>query len=150
MTRIARQTRAHARRLRSEMTPQEQRLWRELRDLNRRLGTHFRRQAPVGPYIADFAELGRRLAIEADGGGHGGPADKARDDWFVAQGFRVLRFWNTEIQGNIDGVMQTVLEALDGGGPPPPSPPHEGEGRRGPLRSRSDRTGAGQIEDRQS
>ncbi|MDI3336932.1 endonuclease domain-containing protein [Defluviimonas aestuarii] len=130
VTRIAAHTRANARELRKNMTPQERRLWPKLREVNRMLGTHFRRQAPVEPYIADFAEFGRRLVIEVDGGGHGGPRDQARDAWFEAQGFTVLRFWNNEIDGNMDGVMQVVLDALEAC-PPPPSPPHEGEGRRG-------------------
>ncbi|MGB5065912.1 MAG: DUF559 domain-containing protein, partial [Albidovulum sp.] len=101
MTRIAPHARANARRLRSDPTPQERKLWRRLQELDRRIGTHFRRQAPVGPYIADFAEFGRRLVIEVDGGGHGGRRDAARDAWFAAQGFSVLRFWNSDVDGNI-------------------------------------------------
>ncbi len=128
LTRIAQHTRLRARELRAGMTAQERRLWAHLRDLNRIIATHFRRQAPVGPYIADFADLGRRLVIEVDGGGHGGPKDQARDVWFASQGFHTLRFWNAEVDGNLAGVMQVVLDALDR--PPPPAPPHEGEGRR--------------------
>ena len=128
MTGIAPHTRARARDLRRDMTPQERTLWTKLREVNRMIGTHFRRQAPVGPYIADFAEFGQRLVIEVDGGGHGGPRDQARDAWFGAQGFTVLRFWNGEVDGNIEAVMQLVLDALEAC-PPPPSPPHEGEGR---------------------
>lgn len=128
MTRIAPHTRTRARALRKDVTPQERRLWTQLRELNRMIATHFRRQAPVGPYIADFAELSRRLVIEVDGGGHGGPKDQVRDAWFAAQGFRVLRFWNTDVGGNLEGVTQVVLDALDA--PPPPAPPHEGEGSR--------------------
>ncbi len=133
MTAIAPHTRHNARQLRAEMTPQEQCLWRQLRDLNRRLGTHFRRQAPIGRSIADFAELGRRLVIEVDGGQHGGARDAARDDWFAAQGFAVLRFWNFDVDGNLGGVMQMVLDALDVApsqtlSPPPPPSPTRGEG----------------------
>ncbi|MBL4928251.1 endonuclease domain-containing protein [Tabrizicola sp. KVB23] len=112
------------------MTRQERLLWSRLREVNRMLGTHFRRQAPIGPYIADFADLGRRLVIEVDGGGHGGERDARRDTWFVAQGFRVVRFWNPEVDGNLEGFMQMILDAAGVSGPPPPSPPHEGEGRR--------------------
>lgn len=129
MTGIHPVTRQRARKLRAEMTPQERRLWTKLREVNRMLGTHFRRQAPVGPFVADFAEFGRRLVIEADGGGHGGPKDRVRDAWFEMQGFTVLRFWNADVDGNIDGVMQVVLDALEAG-PPPPAPPHKGEGAR--------------------
>lgn len=130
MTKIAPITRTRARELRRDMTRQERRLWPKLRDLNHSIATHFRRQAPVGPYIADFADLGRRLVIEVDGGGHGGERDKARDLWFAAQGFAVLRFWNTDVDGNLEGLMQVVLDVLERG-PPPPAPPHEGEGSHG-------------------
>jgi very-short-patch-repair endonuclease len=112
------------------MTPQERKLWAKLREVNRMVGTHFRRQAPVGPFIADFVEFGRKLVIEVDGGGHGGPADKARDDWFMGQGFTVMRFWNSDVDGNLDGVMQVVLDEIVPEAPPPPSPPHKGEGGR--------------------
>jgi very-short-patch-repair endonuclease len=131
MTGIHPITRANARKLRHEMTPQERKLWAKLRELNRMLGLHFRRQAPIGPFIADFAELGRRLVIEVDGGGHGGARDQQRDEWLMSQGFRVLRFWNPEVSGNIGGIMQLVLDTvgpLDDAPPPHPSPPPRGEG----------------------
>ena len=144
VTGITPETRARARQLRRDMTPQERRLWRVLRELNQRIGTHFRRQAPVGRFIADFADLGRRLVIEVDGGQHGGPGDAARDRWFALQGFRVLRVWNSDVDRNPDGVVQAVLDALAAARPsladnpaaladmpPPPSPPHKGEGRHG-------------------
>ncbi len=128
MTDIGPRTRAFARRLRAGMTPQERRLWGKLRELNRMMGLHIRRQAPVGPFVADFAEFGRRLVIEVDGGQHGGTRDLARDAWFQGQGFKVMRFWNNEVDGNLDGVMQAVIDVIEGC-PPPPTPPHEGEGR---------------------
>ena len=133
MTDLSTQMRDRARKLRAGMTPQERRLWLKLREVNRMIAANFRRQAPVGRYIADFADFGRKLVIEVDGGHHGGPEDAARDDWFRAQGFTVLRFWNSEVDGNIEGVMQVVLDAMTGAvvpTPPPPTPPHEGEGRR--------------------
>lgn len=117
--------RQRARKLRAEMTPQERRVWAKLRELNRMLGLHFRRQAPIGPFIADFADLGRRVVIEIDGGGHGGERDQRRDEWLAAQGFQVLRFWNPEVSGNIEGAMQLVLDAVgpfDEAPPPHPSP----------------------------
>ncbi|MCA3442750.1 MAG: endonuclease domain-containing protein [Rhodobacter sp.] len=132
MTGIHPITRQRARKLRAEMTPQERRVWAKLRELNRMLGLHFRRQAPIGPFIADFADLGRRLVIEVDGGGHGGERDAARDDWLGAQGFQVLRFWNPQISGNIEGVMQMILDAVCGeslaDAPPPHPSPTRGEG----------------------
>ena len=132
MTGISPHTRAAAKRLRADMTPQERLVWQGLRDLNRSLGTHFRRQAPIGRFIADFADYGRRLVVEIDGGHHGGVGDQARDEFLAGQGFRVLRFWNSEVTGNLDGVLQRVLEVLGVAGvvPPPPSPPHKGEGPR--------------------
>ena len=138
MTGISPHTRNRARDLRRDMTPQERTLWMKLREVNRMMATHFRRQAPVGPYIADFAEFGRRLVIEVDGGGHGGARDQSRDAWFGGEGFRVLRFWNADIDGNVEGVMQVVLDALEAS-PPPPSPPHKGEGSRDVAGGVSDR-----------
>jgi len=129
MTSITPQTRQRARTLRAEMTPQERKLWAQLRDLNHRLGLNFRRQAAVGPYIADFADFGRKLVIEVDGGQHGGAADAVRDGWFIAQGFNVLRVWNNDVDGNLDGVMQVVLDWLEAADAPPPHPsPTRGEG----------------------
>jgi very-short-patch-repair endonuclease len=117
------------------MTPHERKVWAKLRELNRMLGLHFRRQAPIGPFIADFAELGRRLVIEIDGGGHGGERDQRRDEWLASQGFRVLRFWNPEVSENIEGVMQVIFDAVDGEGladrvPPTPIPSPRGGGER--------------------
>ena len=133
MTAIHPITRARARKLRAEMTPQERKLWFKLRELNRMLGLHFRRQAPIGPFIADFADLGRRVVIEVDGGGHGGARDIRRDEWLASQGFQVLRFWNPEVSGNIEGVMQVIFDAVDGealadGVPPTPDPSPRGGG----------------------
>jgi len=133
MTGIHPITRQRARKLRAEMTPQERQVWAKLRELNRMLGLHFRRQAPIGPFIADFADLGRRVVIEIDGGGHGGERDRQRDEWLASQGFQVLRFRNPEVSGNIEGVMQVIFDAVDGkslaeGEPPTPIPSPRGGG----------------------
>ena len=133
MTGIHPITRQRARKLRAEMTPQERKVWAKLRELNRMLGLNFRRQAPIGPFIADFADLGRRLVIEIDGGGHGGDRDQRRDEWLASQGFQVLRFWNPEVSGNIEGVMQVIFDAVDGESlaeavPPTPIPSPRGGG----------------------
>lgn len=140
MTRISAQTRAQARHLRANMTPQERHIWQALRDLNLRIGTRFRRQAAIGPYIADFADYGRRLVIELDGSQHGKFAqaerDARRDEFLAGQGFTVLRFWNSDVNANPDGVLQYILDAVEAGprpSPPPPTPPHEGEGSRQEL-----------------
>lgn len=147
MTGIHPVTRQRARKLRAGMTPQERKVWAKLRELNRMLGLHFRRQAPIGPFIADFADLGRRVVIEIDGGGHGGERDIRRDEWLSAQGFQVLRFWNPEVSGNIEGVMQVIFDAVgddesaEGVPPHPIPPPQWGEGgaERSPLRGTADR-----------
>jgi very-short-patch-repair endonuclease len=122
-----------ARALRKRLTPQEVKLWVKLREL-KTLGFHFRRQAPIGRYIVDFVSFRSQLVIEADGGQHGMPegasSDQVRDVFLRSQGFRVLRFWNSDIDANLQGVMESILSALN---PPPdwPSashPPHKGEG----------------------
>lgn len=140
MTGIHPITRQRARKLRAEMTPQERKLWAELRELNRMLGLHFRRQAPIGPFIAVFADLGRRLVIEVNGG----ERDMRRDEWLNAQGFQVLRFWNPEVSGSLEGMMQLVLDAVGdealADAPPPRPSPTRGEGGPGmALRGTVDR-----------
>lgn len=77
------------------------------------LGWHFRRQAPIGPFIADFADLGRRLVIEIDGGGHGEERDARRDAWLASQGFEVMRFWNADVAGNLEGIVQAVMNRVE-------------------------------------
>ncbi|MGE0241011.1 MAG: endonuclease domain-containing protein [Parvibaculaceae bacterium] len=108
-------SRTRARQLRKTMTPQEVRLWVQLKCLNRR-GFHFRRQVPIDRYIVDFAELGQRLIIEVDGSQHsfekGEMADRIRDEVLASVGFRVLRFWNNDVDYNMDGVIDAVQAAL--------------------------------------
>jgi very-short-patch-repair endonuclease len=105
----------NARALRKRLTPQEVKLWVKLREL-KPLGFHFRRQAPVGRYIVDFTSFGARLVIEVDGGQHathaGIQSDDARDTFLRSQGFRVLRFWNSDIDQNLSGVMESIAIAL--------------------------------------
>src|SRR5690348_9567294 len=101
-----------ARRLRQTQTDAEHVLWYLLR--NRRLqGHNFRRQHPVGPYIADFACVATRLIVEVDGGQHADSAsDAGRTAWLQARGWRVVRFWNTDVLANPDYVVTTILAAL--------------------------------------
>ena len=120
--------RQKAREMRRMPTAAEKRLWRGLREFNRSGSAHFRRQAPIGPYIVDFVDFGRRLIVEADGGQHGDAKDRERHGWLEGQGFRVLRFWNNDILGNPAGVLQEILGAVQEAGSPHPNPPHEGEG----------------------
>ena len=105
-------TRTRARTLRRNATEAESRLWKTLRD--RRLADcKFRRQHPIGPYIADFASIPHRLVIEADGGQHdANAADARRTAWLSHRGWRVLRFWNNDILANSEGVIETILAAL--------------------------------------
>jgi len=103
---------AIARRLRRDLTDAERKLWHCLRQkqLN---GFHFRKQCPIGPYIADFACLDAKLIIEVDGGQHADNAtDVARDAWLSERGYRTLRLWNNDVLGNIEGVAAKILEAL--------------------------------------
>ncbi len=104
-----------ARRMRREKSAAEQRLWQSLRDLNRH-GYHFRQQAPIGPYIADFCDHNAKLIIEVDGAQHGEPegevSDRRRTRWLESHGYRVLRFWNHEVLTNFGGVEIAVLVAL--------------------------------------
>jgi very-short-patch-repair endonuclease len=100
-----------ARRLRKTMTPQEVKLWMHLRALKDQ-GLHFRRQVPRLGYIVDFACLKSRLVIEVDGAQHGetdhSRKDAERDARLLRAGFKVLRFWNNEVNENIDGVVETI------------------------------------------
>ncbi len=108
-----------ARGLRLTMTGAEHALWRILRG-RRFARTEFRRQVPIGPYVADFVCYEARLLIEADGGQHCESArDAARDAWFARQGFRTLRFWNNDILLNPEGVAIAIAEALLTSGSPP-------------------------------
>lgn len=87
-----------------EQTPQEARLWVQLR--RRRLaGRKFHRQYVLGSSIVDFVCLEERLIVEVDGGQHDANAakDAARTAWLQSQGFRELRFWNTEVEQNLEG-----------------------------------------------
>src|SRR5689334_2603414 len=110
-----RMSRLSARQLRKAMTAQEVKLWAQLKYLNRR-GLHFRRQVPIDGCIVDFAEFGQRLIIEVDGSQHGFEkgveSDRVRDRNFTRAGFRVLRFWNNEVDCNMDGVIDAVLAVL--------------------------------------
>ena len=100
-----------ARELRHNMTDAERALWRELR--HAALGGRFRRQAPVGKYIVDFVCLEARLIVEVDGGQHAeSSGDEERDRWLASQGFRVLRFWNNHVLGNMRGVLEVIYGAL--------------------------------------
>jgi very-short-patch-repair endonuclease len=107
-----------ARRLRSAPTDAGVALWSRLR--SRRLEGHkFVRQEPIGIYTVDFVCREGRLVIEVDGGQHADNLrDTVRDKWLADHNYRVLRFWNNEVLGNLAGVLETIATALA------ESPPH--------------------------
>ena len=98
------------------MTEAEKKLWFHLH--RRQLDSHrFRRQVPIGTYIADFACLASRLVVELDGGQHS-EADKEtldaqRTNWLKLRGYRVLRFWNHEVLSETDSVVEAIFNALN-------------------------------------
>ena len=112
--------RIHAREMRRVPTDSERKLWYALRD--RRLGGHkFKRQVPIGPYIADFVCIESRLIVELDGGQHAERAayDAKRTGYLAKAGYRVLRFWNVAFLSNRDAVLDEILRALEHASPPP-------------------------------
>jgi very-short-patch-repair endonuclease len=126
-----------ARQLRRAQTDVERKLWYRVR--NRQLeGFKFVRQEPVGPYIADFACRELRLIVELDGGQHAeSEHDRVRDAYLASRGFRVLRFWNHEINENLEGVLETIVLALNANqaavpcSEPPPRPTLSPQAGRG-------------------
>jgi very-short-patch-repair endonuclease len=122
-----------ARRLRSNQTDAEIRLWYLLR--SRRFRSYkFRRQHPVGRFIVDFVCLAQRIVIEIDGGQHQDrvAADRARDSFLRANGFQVLRFWNNDVLSNTQSVLEEITKYLDAPAlTPGPSPADAGEGSVG-------------------
>jgi very-short-patch-repair endonuclease len=104
-----------AQRLRKNPTPIEIRLWRLLHPF-RAGGYHFRKQAPIGPYVVDFACHHAKLVIEVDGDTHATDAgmrhDKWRDAFLQAEGYRILRLWNNEVMRNPEGVYFLISQAL--------------------------------------
>jgi very-short-patch-repair endonuclease len=102
-----------ARGLRRQSTKAELKLWNRIRSRSID-GCKFVRQEPIGPYIVDFVCRERRLIIEVDGGQHAtDERDAVRDQWLAGHRYRVLRFWNNDVLGNIDGVLETIAAALD-------------------------------------
>lgn len=112
-----RQKTRFARQLRRQMTDAEASLWHHLRN-HALMGCKFRRQHPIGPYIADFACIERKLVVELDGGQHvDNLDDSARTRWIQANGYRVLRFWNNDALRQQQVVLAVILEALESAGP---------------------------------
>jgi very-short-patch-repair endonuclease len=129
-----------ARRMRAQPTDAERVLWQRLRHDIAVAGSHFRRQALIGPFIVDFASRKAKLVIELDGGQHDlqRAADAARTRRIESAGYRVLRFWNNDVLSNLEGVLSEIQRAL----PPTPDPSPQGGGelrQRAPRRPRKER-----------
>jgi very-short-patch-repair endonuclease len=117
-----------ARILRRDMTEAEKALWRILRSRQTE-GCRFRRQIPIGPFIADFACREARLIIEIDGGQHDPSSEQeaSRTRFLERDGYRVLRFWNSEVLGNPEGTRTVIIEMLHRDHPTQ-TLPHQGGG----------------------
>ena len=131
---------ATARRLRRDLTFAEKQLWKALRAAE---GFHFRRQAPMGPYVVDFICHRSRLIVEVDGGVHDIDAvaarDNERDAWLVSRGYQVIRFTNSQAIAATEATIEAILAAADAR-TPTPDPPRKGEGNG--VRGRSQTTKA--------
>ncbi len=102
--------------MRADATRAENRLWQVLR-AKQLGGFKFRRQVPVDGYILDFVCFEVRLIVEVDGYQHAeSEHDARRDAWFIAEGFRVLRVWNGDVEDNLDGVCALILSELRNSG----------------------------------
>jgi very-short-patch-repair endonuclease len=128
-----------ARRLRVNQTEAETVLWNRLR--SRQIDGHkFVRQQPIEGYICDFVCREKLVVVEVDGGQHSESAsDMVRDRCLIDRGYRVLRFWNHDVLGNIDGVLTAIQLELASRHPPAGlpltptlSPQARGEGEHGP------------------
>ncbi|MBR1200047.1 endonuclease domain-containing protein [Bradyrhizobium sp. AUGA SZCCT0240] len=123
--------RTRAKQLRREMTRAETLLWRHLK-ANRLAGLGFRRQSPMGHYIADFVAHSCKLVVELDGESHDFEEriryDARRDEWFASRGYRVLRFTNDDVMKNLEGVVLTIAEAAEQASPLSLTLPRKGGG----------------------
>src|SRR6202012_694746 len=118
--------RQFARQMRAQPTKAERVLWRRLREDIALAGSHFRRQALIGPFIVDFVSRKARLVIEFDGGQHDERRTATHDAHARSrQGDTELRFWNNDVLGNIDGVLAEIPSALT----PTPNPSPQGAAR---------------------
>ena len=118
---------ARTRELRAAMTDAERKLWSCL-SARKVAGTRFNTQFPIGPFIGDFVSRGAKLVIEVDGGQHASAEgdDSARTRYIEAHGYRVIRFWNNDVLGNIEGVVAEIERVLRDRPSPSPSRKREG------------------------
>ena len=116
--------------MRATPTPAEQKLWLALR-ANRFENQQFTRQTIIAPYIADFASKAAKLIIEIDGDTHSAKDryDARRTEFLESLGYRVLRFGNPDVMGNIEGVLSVIAQALRHSPSPQPRPESRASGR---------------------
>ena len=111
--------------LRRRPTEAEKFMWRYLK--SRQLeGLKFRRQEPIGNYVVDFVCYEKKIIVEIDGGQHCVERDGNRDRWLESQNFKILRFWNTEVLKNSQGVWEVIRKNCLSCDPPSPAPPIKG------------------------
>lgn len=129
---VSASAKANAKGLRRKPTYAEKALWRHLRGDFVEPGTHFRRQVPIGPYIADFCCLRHRLIVELDGPVHDTAESRARDEkrdvFLRAQGYQVIRFRNEDVVLRRDMVLEAIQAALSATTPTPSPSPQGGGG----------------------
>jgi very-short-patch-repair endonuclease len=123
--------RNRAKQLRRSMTHAETLLWRHLK-ADRLAGLSFRRQTPIGNYIADFVAHSCKLIVEIDGESHDFEErirhDRRRDRWLESRGYRVLRFTNDDVLKNLEGVVLAIIEAAEQAAPLSPTLSRKGRG----------------------
>jgi very-short-patch-repair endonuclease len=130
-TQVTGTQRARAKQLRRTMTRAETLLWRHLK-AHRLARLSFRRQTPIGNYIADFVAHSCKLIVEVDGESHDFEEriryDERRDRWFASRGYRVLRFTKDDVIRNLEGVVSLILQAAEQAVPPSLPLPRKGGG----------------------
>jgi very-short-patch-repair endonuclease len=123
--------RVRAKELRRAMTRAETLLWRHLK-AHRLALLGFRRQSPMGSYIADFVSHACKLVVEVDGESHDFESrlrhDSRRDEWFASRGYCVLRFTNDDVMKNLEGVVIAIGQAAEQAAPPSLTLPRKGGG----------------------
>ncbi|HVF94745.1 MAG TPA: endonuclease domain-containing protein [Sphingomonas sp.] len=121
---------ARSRELRANMTDAERKLWSYL-SARKVAGVRFNTQFPIGPFIGDFVSRGAKLVIEIDGGQHSSADhdDHERTRYMEVRGYRVIRFWNTDVLANIEGVVSEIERVLQDRPSPNPSREREGDTR---------------------
>ena len=124
---------ARARDLRNNATEAERILWQQLR-ARKMNGVRFNRQVRIGPYFCDFVARSRKLIVEIDGGHHnhenGRIRDEARTAFLHTQGYHLIRFWNSEVSDNLDGVLNRIKHVM--AEMPSPNPSRTGGGSKEP------------------